>query len=98
MSQITEFLKTRYEQLKELYEREPVAVNTAVLTVLTAVGVPVAVAGVPVATIVGIVLGGVVFGTALRQSVFAPATVQEIAAEAAEVSTPKRKKRAARKR
>lgn len=86
MSRLTDWVKDQFSAFKALYAREPSRINGWVLTALVAAGVPVAVAGVPVATVVAVVLGGVLGTEGWRQSVYAPATVQEIAAEAAEVT------------
>lgn len=92
MSKLTDWVKARVADFKDYYQREPSRVNGWVITLLAAVGVPVAVAGVPVATVVAITLGGLLGTEGWRQTVYAPATVQAIAAEAAAAAKPKRRK------
>lgn len=96
MKKVLAALKKLFTDARTAYQQEPVRVNAYLVTLLTAAGVPVAVAGVPLATVVAIVLGGVVFTEGTRASVFSPTSVQEIAAEAAAAAKPKprRKKKA----
>lgn len=91
MSKLTDTLKKVFADAKAAYQKEPVRITSYIVTALLAAGVPVAVVGVPLATVVGIVLGGITFTEGVRASVYSPASVQEIAAEAADAAKPKRR-------